>query len=86
MNEGKKPACFANQCEIQHIMSASDSRQIQELVNAFIAIESMGEASAFQDIQRRMVNDSGLIDIDAATLLRMKSVFFEYRQSLSNNK
>ena len=64
-------------------MSAEDSRKIQDLINAFIQVECMGESSAYQDTQRKLVKDSGLGDLEPVTLFQMKKVFIEYRNSLS---
>lgn len=80
----KVPACFRGKCEIQDIMAAPDSQRLEAQATAFVQAEAL--PPEYEDVKRRVLRESGLVDLDPATLLEMATTFTEFRQSKRKQK
>jgi hypothetical protein len=62
-------------------MRGDDSRYLHSIVTAFIQVESMQDTSGYSAAIERLSKDSGLDSLPINTILRLKSILSDYRQS-----
>jgi len=65
-------------------MQGEDSRYLHKLITAFIQVESMQDSSGYDVAIQRLASESGLDSLPINTLLRLKSILSDYRQSKKN--
>ena len=75
-----KPACMSNQCPV---VDVAPDIVLNRKVRSFLQSEGFETSPAYAHVQRRLLDESGLSDETAETLLEMKAVMAEYRNSIS---
>jgi hypothetical protein len=73
----KKPACLSNLCPIVEI---AGNKRLNRLADAFLQIEILSMTPGYGSFQEKVLQESGLADESAETILEMRGVLAEYRE------
>lgn len=61
-------------------MDIAGNRRLNKLVDAFIQVEVLSMSSGYASFQDKVLQESGLCEESAETILEMKSILSEYRE------
>ena len=67
-------------CHIEDIQSAPDSFELHRKVEAFLQVESIGLTPSYAGVGARVLQESGLDQEKASTLIAMRTAFEQYRE------
>lgn len=84
IKERKAPRCLVGKCPIADIMESPDCHRIERQVAAFLAVECLGETAGYSALMEREVRESGLGDLPAPVILRMRTEFIKHRNALKD--
>lgn len=61
------------------IVDIAGNRRLNRLADAFLKVEILSMSSGYNSFQERLIEDSGLSEESADTILEMKTVLSDYR-------
>jgi hypothetical protein len=76
-NNNKKPGCLSNLCPIVDI---AGNKRLNKLVDGFLQVEILGMSTGYGSFQDKVLQESGLSEESADTILEMKTILSEYRE------
>lgn len=78
-----KPACVFNKCDIVDI---APDIELNRKVEAFFTVEALDTSPAYVGHAKKVLRDSGLDEETPSTILAMRTVLSEHRNSIPRSK